>query len=132
MITIHARKALLADGWAERVRFSIADGVIHSVERDADAERGDERAGIVIPGLCNAHSHAFQRALAGHTEERAPGNRDNFWSWRTRMYRLAALVDANALKAVARQLYCEMLSSGYTRSEEHTSELQSRENLVCR
>jgi len=114
MITIHARKALLADGWAERVRLSIANGLIDSVERDTDAERGDERAGILIPGLCNAHSHAFQRALAGHTEERAPGNRDNFWSWRSRMYRLAALIDAEALKAVARQLYSEMLCSGYT------------------
>jgi formimidoylglutamate deiminase len=114
MITIHARKALLADGWAERVRLSIAKGLIDSVERDADAQRGDVRTGIVIPGLCNAHSHAFQRALAGHTEERAPGNRDNFWSWRTRMYRLAARVDATALAAVARQLYCEMLASGYT------------------
>ena len=114
MITIHARKALLADGWAERVRLSVAGGVIDSVERDADAERGDVAAGIVIPGLCNAHSHAFQRALAGHTEERAPGNRDNFWSWRSRMYRLAARIDAEALTAVARQVYSEMLSSGYT------------------
>jgi formimidoylglutamate deiminase len=114
MITIHARKALLADGWAERVRLSIVNGLIDSVERDVDAEHGDERAGIVIPGLCNAHSHAFQRALAGHTEERAPGNRDNFWSWRSRMYRLAALIDAKALTAVARQLYSEMLASGYT------------------
>ena len=114
MITIHARKALLADGWAERVRLRIANGLIDSVERDADAESGDVRTGIVIPGLCNAHSHAFQRALAGHTEERSPGNRDNFWSWRSRMYRLAALIDAEALTAVARQLYSEMLCSGYT------------------
>src|SRR5690606_41498742 len=114
MIKIHARKALLADGWAERVRFSIANGVIHSVERDADAERGDERAGIVIPGLCNAHSHAFQRALAGHTEERAPGNRDNLWSWRTRLYRLAARINAEARKAAARQPYSDMLASGPT------------------
>ena len=114
MIVIHARKALLADGWAERVRLRIANGLIDSVERDVDAESADIRAGIVIPGLCNAHSHAFQRALAGHTEERAPGNRDNFWSWRSRMYRLAGRIDAEALTAIARQLYSEMLCSGYT------------------
>src|SRR5690606_31859117 len=114
MITIHARKALLTDGWAERVRLTIVNGLIGSVEKEADAEQGDVRTGILIPGVCNAHSHAFQRALAGHTEERASGNRDNFWSWRSRMYRLAARIDADALTAVARQLYSEMLCSGYT------------------
>jgi len=62
----------------------------------------------------NAHSHAFQRALAGHTERRGPDHKDNFWTWRSSMYRLASLVDAERLTAIARQVYNEMLVSGYT------------------
>jgi formimidoylglutamate deiminase len=114
MITIHARKALLADGWHEHVRLTVADGCISSLEQDVPVAASDTAVGIVIPGICNAHSHAFQRALAGHAEERSPAAKDNFWSWRSRMYRLAALIDAEALAAIARQLYCEMLTSGYT------------------
>jgi len=114
MTSIHARKTLLADGWAERVRLTITNGRIRSIEKSVAPRGADTSVGIVIPGLCNAHSHAFQRALAGHTEERGPGSRDNFWTWRSRMYRLAALIDANALTAIARQLYVEMLCSGYT------------------
>ena len=114
MTSIHARKALLADGWSERVRLEVSGGRIESVERDVTASASDTAVGIVIPGICNAHSHAFQRALAGHAEERSPESRDTFWSWRSRMYSLAALIDADALAAIARQLYCEMLASGYT------------------
>ena len=47
-----------------------------------------------FPVLCNAHSHAFQRALAGHTEQRSPAGHDSFWTWRERMYELAGRVDA--------------------------------------
>lgn len=114
MLSIFARKALLADGWAERVRLRIADGRIDSIEKYANSSDGDTGAGIVIPGLTNAHSHAFQRALVGRTEERAPEAKDNFWTWRSRMYRLAERVDADSLAAIARQLYTEMLTSGYT------------------
>ena len=69
---------------------------------------------VVTPGLCNAHSHAFQRALAGRTEERSPAGRDNFWTWRKRMYELAGKMRPEILSAVARQAYNEMLTSGYT------------------
>ena len=112
MTTIFARKALLPDGWRDDVRLGIAEGRITSIEPGASA--AEEPLGCVIPGLCNAHSHAFQRALAGHTEQRSPEGRDNFWSWRERMYELAGRVSAEALTAVARQAYCEMLSAGYT------------------
>jgi formimidoylglutamate deiminase len=114
MHSIFARKALLADGWAEKVRLQVDGDRIAAVEHDAQARDGDVIAGIVIPGLVNAHSHAFQRALVGRTEQRAPATRDNFWTWRTRMYALAQHVDAEALAAIARQAYCEMLSAGYT------------------
>ena len=114
MTTLFARKALLPNGWIERVRLHVDGGRIAAVEAGVDVEPGDEPLGFVIPGLCNAHSHAFQRALAGHTEQRSPAGRDNFWTWRERMYELAGRVSAEALTAIARQAYCEMLRSGYT------------------
>ena len=114
MTTIFARKALLHDGWAEDVRFTVESGRIRQIDLSTGAHPDDQVAGIVIPGMPNAHSHAFQRALAGHTERRGPDDKDNFWTWRTSMYRLASLVDADRLTAIARQVYSEMLISGYT------------------
>jgi formimidoylglutamate deiminase len=114
MTILFARKALLPGGWTDNVRLTLDDGHISVIESGVMAGDGDDTAGCVIPGLCNAHSHAFQRALAGHTEERSPAGRDNFWSWRERMYELAGRVGASELTAIARQAYCEMLRSGYT------------------
>ncbi len=114
MTTLFARKVLLPGGWTDDVRLTIAGGRITAIEAGVRRADGDEEAGCVIPGLCNAHSHAFQRALAGHTEQRSPAGRDNFWSWRERMYELAGRVSAAALTAIARQAYCEMLRAGYT------------------
>lgn len=114
MANIFARKALTTDGWAENVRIVTSAGRIDRVDVDSGASEGDVDAGIVIPGLANAHSHAFQRVLAGYTEHRGPRERDNFWSWRSRMYALAERVDARALRAIATQLYTEMVATGYT------------------
>ena len=113
-MTVFARKAYLPDGWADDVRISVVNGRISSVDKGVTATDGDTAVGFVIPGLCNAHSHAFQRALAGHTEQRSPAGRDNFWTWRERMYELAGRVGPDELAAIARQVYCEMLSAGYT------------------
>jgi len=114
MSTIFARKALLHKGWAENVRIHVAAGRIEKTASEQIADPDDIVAGIVIPGMANAHSHAFQRALAGHTEQRGPDDKDDFWTWRSRMYRLAGVVDAERLTAIARQAYTEMLASGYT------------------
>jgi len=114
MSALFACKALLPEGWTDHVRFSIDRGRLQQIEVGAKALSGDMQAGFVIPGLCNAHSHSFQRALAGHTEQRSPAGRDSFWTWRERMYELAGRVDADALTAIARQVYCEMLNTGYT------------------
>ncbi len=114
MTTLFARKALLANGWQEDVRLSIEAGRIAAIDAGCEPQGDETKAGIVIPGLCNAHSHAFQRALAGRTEYRGPAEKDNFWTWRQLMYQLAARIDANALENIARQLYVEMVSIGYT------------------
>lgn len=118
MQSIFSRRALLAGGWATDVRLEIEHGRIVRIEEncsDTGCRTGDATiCGIVIPGVCNAHSHAFQRALAGHTERRNPGSTDTFWSWRTLMYRLATRMTPALLESIAAQVYGEMLASGYT------------------
>ncbi|MDH3266622.1 MAG: amidohydrolase family protein, partial [Gammaproteobacteria bacterium] len=114
MTTIFARLALTSDGWAENVRIDIEGRLIGTVTPDESPADADVEAGIAIPGLANAHSHAFQRALAGHTEHRGPGDKDNFWTWRSLMYALAGKVDAQALEVIAEQVYTEMVATGYT------------------
>ena len=114
MASIYARKALLSKGWAENVRLDIAAGRIADVVVGGSPAEADDVAGVVSPGLCNAHSHAFQRALAGRTEQRSPQGQDNFWTWRERMYELAGQVGPESLRAIAAQAYTEMLQSGFT------------------
>lgn len=69
--------------------------------------------GAVLPGMPNLHSHAFQSAMAGLTEFRGQGQ-DSFWSWRDLMYRFAARLEPDQLRAIAEWLYIQMLKSGYT------------------
>ncbi|HET7864845.1 MAG TPA: formimidoylglutamate deiminase [Burkholderiaceae bacterium] len=69
--------------------------------------------GPVLPGLVNAHSHAFQRAFAGLAERR-DAEADDFWSWRDRMYGVALRITPEQLQAIAAQLYVELLRGGYT------------------
>ncbi|GAB2512307.1 formimidoylglutamate deiminase [Lysobacter humi (ex Lee et al. 2017)] len=69
--------------------------------------------GWKLPGVANLHSHAFQRAMAGLAERRTDPA-DSFWTWRETMYRFAARFEPDTLRAVAAQLYAEMLEAGYT------------------
>jgi len=76
-------RALLPDGWAGKVRVAVdGSGAITSVEPDADGADAVPVGGIVLPGLPNLHSHAFQRAAAGLTERRHTEGGDSFWTWR--------------------------------------------------
>ena len=69
--------------------------------------------GPVLPGLVDAHSHAFQRAFVGLAERRDSAH-DDFWSWRDRMYGVALRITPEQLQAVATHLYTELLAGGYT------------------
>ncbi|RLA57262.1 MAG: formimidoylglutamate deiminase, partial [Gammaproteobacteria bacterium] len=82
--TLYAERALLPEGWADNVAITIGNaGLIENVRRDlASSPPGAEQLdGIVLPGIPNCHSHAFQRAMVGLTELRGSGH-DSFWSWR--------------------------------------------------
>ncbi|MFN7103076.1 MAG: formimidoylglutamate deiminase [Pseudorhizobium sp.] len=114
MTSIHARSALLPEGWKSDVRFRIVDGRIADVQTGVEPQQEDDRQSVVVPALANLHSHAFQRAMAGLAEVRGPGN-DSFWSWRTTMYRFALTMTPDHVEAVASQLYVEMLEAGFAR-----------------
>lgn len=111
-----ANLAWINGAWASDVFLeSDAQGFwshIQTNATDADSQ-GALALGCVIPGLVNAHSHAFQRAIAGLTEH-SERSGDDFWSWRDRMYRVALRVSPDHLESIATWLYSEMLRSGYT------------------
>ncbi len=67
-----------------------------------------------VPGLVNAHSHAFQRVIRGRTEHRSAASTDDFWSWREAMYRAASQLSPEDIYDVARMAYMEMLMAGIT------------------
>lgn len=108
------RSLLLPDGWADRVRLVIRDGRIETLMKDTPAETGDETNEIGLPGLPNLHSHAFQRGMAGLTEQRG-ATADSFWTWREAMYRFVDHMGPEEVEAIAAQAFLEMLESGFTR-----------------
>ena len=106
--------------WVKNVVLTVAEnGSWQSIQPNATAAQqvGATRLkGLVLPGLVNAHSHAFQRAIVGLTERRSLGSgaSDDFWSWRDRMYSAANRISPEQLEAIASQLYGELLAGGYT------------------
>ena len=120
---VWARMAWLGTGasqtWARKVLLEIdSAGFWSKITTDIAREHAQQRGatftnGPLLPGIVNAHSHAFQRAFAGLSERRE-SEHDDFWSWRDRMYRVALAVSPQQLKAVATQLYLELLRGGYT------------------
>jgi formiminoglutamate deiminase len=65
-------------------------------------------AGLTLPSLANAHSHAFHRVLRGA----AQSGRGSFWTWREQMYQVAERLDPDSYLALARAVYAEMTLAG--------------------
>ena len=117
MKTIWAAQALLPTGWASDVAVTVDEtGQITDVA-DGQPARG-HRAGILLPAPANAHSHAFQRAMAGLTETRGPDPRDSFWTWRRLMYRFLDLLTPEQVQAITALVQMEMLEAGYATNVE--------------
>jgi formimidoylglutamate deiminase len=79
-------------------------------------EAGSYVAGLTLPGLADAHCHAFQRVLPPWTQRLGAGRGgavDDFWSWREAMYAVAGLVTATQLEAITARCYLELLRAGY-------------------
>lgn len=118
--------ALLQQGWARDALVTVGDdGIVNRIDAGeasaAAAVPGSGQdpcpvrrvSGYVVPGMANAHSHAFQRGMIGSAEYRLSA-RDSFWTWRRAMYALANRIEPEDLEVLATQLYIEMLKSGYT------------------
>ena len=74
--------------------------------------RLDNRA--LLPGLINAHSHAFQRVIRGRTEHRTANDKDSFWTWREMMYSAAARLTPEDVYDASRMAFLEMALGGIT------------------
>ena len=105
----HAEQAWLGRH-AANVLIDVEGGRIKSIEEDTFAPHdATVLRGWTIPGMANAHSHAFQRLLRGEIES---GGGD-FWEWRERMYRFTDWLPADYFKH-ARLVFREMLEAGIT------------------
>lgn len=90
------------------VAIEIADGRISSIEVDAARDDATPLAGFTMPGLANAHSHAFHRALRSRTQ----ADRGTFWTWRELMYRAAARLEPDSYHRLACAVFAEMARAG--------------------
>lgn len=117
--TIVAREALTPAGWRQNAAVEIgADGRIAAVRDANNTEMTAHRAGILLPAPANAHSHSFQRAMAGLAEHRGPDAHDDFWTWRALMYHFVENLTPDDIEAIAAQTQMEMLEAGYAASAE--------------
>ena len=111
-------RALVCDSTGTIVRFAPVDEL-----------RGEKRIRLtkraLLPGMVNAHSHAFQRVLRGRTEYRSiragasplPDReitRDSFWTWREMMYSAATRLRPEDIYDASRMAFLEMALSGIT------------------
>lgn len=103
---------LLRDGDVlNRVRLLTAhDGTVEDIVTGVEPHVGDVRLGTVVPGAGNGHSHAFHRVLRGRTHDQG----GDFWVWRQHMYRAARTLDPENYYLLARAVFAEMLTAGYT------------------
>ena len=100
------------DGEVERdVAITVERDRISAVTVGAPPRPGDTTLpGLTLPGMANAHSHAFHRGLRGRTH----GESGSFWTWRDRMYALADRLDPDSYRDLATATFAEMVLAGFT------------------
>ena len=106
---LSCRYVLTSQGWARDQSIGI-DETGHITDLGPGGPPWD--GFLVLPGMPNGHSHAFQRALTGLGER--VGEAESFWSWRSLMYRLAAEIGPDEMELLATLAYGEMLRAGLT------------------
>ncbi len=94
------------------VAMDVHDGRVTAVRTDTGTPPpgAEILRGLTLPGLANAHSHAFHRALRG-TVQVGSGT---FWTWREVMYSVADKLTPETYHALARAVYAEMALAGIT------------------
>jgi formiminoglutamate deiminase len=105
----HAEHAWLGDAVAADVLIETSGERFAQVVPGVPAPPGAVRlGGLTLPGMADAHSHAFHRALRG----RAQAGRGTFWTWRKQMYEVAARLDPDSYHALATAVFAEMALAG--------------------
>ena len=105
--SFESNRALVSDTAGAIVR-------IASVSDLAGEKRINLPRRALLPGLVNAHSHAFQRVLRGRTEYRTARERDSFWTWRELMYSAATRLTADDVYDASSMAFLEMALTGIT------------------
>lgn len=136
MKTFKFENILQKSGWTQENFITIDDDkIITAISNEAPEGEIFPKDGYLIPGFLNAHSHAFQYAMAGMNENLSTeADSDDFWSWRENMYSLALNISPEEMEATATKLYCEMVRHGYTHVAEfhylhHDKDGQPYKNL---
>ncbi|MER7361387.1 amidohydrolase family protein, partial [Nonomuraea wenchangensis] len=109
-LTYWCEQAWLPDGVAEGVLVVVEGDRITRIGQGPPPPGAERLAGLTVPGLANAHSHAFHRALRGVAQE----GKGDFWTWRERMYDVAARLDPDSYLRLATAVYAEMALAGVT------------------
>lgn len=103
--------AVVGGAPVEGVTIDVADGRFTAVRPRTSAPPGSTRlGGVTLPGLANAHSHAFHRALRARTQ----ADRGTFWTWRELMFAAAARLDPDRYRTLATAVFGEMALAGIT------------------
>jgi formimidoylglutamate deiminase len=103
----HRDRALVCDAFGNINK-------IVSLKELTDEKRVTLPRRAVLPGMVNAHSHAFQRVLRGRTEYRTSDQSDSFWTWRELMYSAATRLQPEDVYDASRMAFLEMALSGIT------------------
>lgn len=119
--TFLAEGGFVDDRWVAGVRYDVDEhgAIIEAGARTAMSSPLATRIRdfgrcVVLPGMVNVHSHAFQRAIRGATQRRAANDPTSFWSWRTAMYDAAMRLSPDDLHAITLLAFAEMLRAGIT------------------
>jgi formimidoylglutamate deiminase len=108
---------IFADGRFQRDLALVCDDA-GRIERLAPAHEVTDAIPLknraLLPGMVNAHSHAFQRVIRGRTEYRTKNQQDTFWTWREMMYSAAARLTPEDIYDASRMAFLEMVLSGIT------------------
>jgi formimidoylglutamate deiminase len=104
-----------AGGFQRRALLCNEAGEIGAPEQEHEVVlRFDLANRAILPGLVNAHSHAFQRVIRGRTEYRTVNSKDSFWTWREMMYSAAARLTPEDVYDASRMTFLEMALGGIT------------------
>ncbi len=112
----HFSSLLQREGWLSPAYIGIDNngGINYLSTQSPHVHEIEKVEGFALPGFQNAHSHAFQYAMAGLAENHAVGLSDDFWTWREEMYKCALSIRPEHVEAIAAMLYAEMVRVGYS------------------